>query len=60
MEVKNEVIFWKMRQVQDYFYIFISRSQAYMVDKSRFSTSASERLREIFTDKLGKKYYKCF
>ncbi|MDV3429413.1 MAG: YcxB family protein [Bacillota bacterium] len=49
---------YKIYEVQDYFYIFISRSQAYMVDKSRFNTSEPETLREIFKDKLGKKYYK--
>lgn len=49
---------YKIYEVPDYFYIFISRNQAYMVDKKGFSFPELDTVREIFRNKLGRKFYK--
>lgn len=49
---------YKVYEIPEYFYIFISRSQAYMVDKSGFNIIELDSLTAIFKNVLGKKYYK--
>lgn len=56
-EIKYSALY-KIYEVNEYFYIFISRTQAYMVDKKGFEASEFDAVREIFKNKLGRKYYK--
>lgn len=56
--MKYEVLF-KVMETEERLFLFQTKAQAFVVDKSTIEGGSIEDLRKVIKDVLGKKYIKC-
>ena len=49
----------KVMETEARLFLFQSKTQAYVVDKTTFEGGSAQDLRKVLTDVLGKKYVEC-
>lgn len=58
-EKSNYSVLVSVKETKDYFFLYIKKNTAFIVDKSSLDIDDLEKLQSKFSELLGKKYYKC-
>lgn len=58
-EKSNYSVLVSVKETNDYFFLYIRKNTAFIVDKSSLNIDDLNKLQSKFAELLGKKYYKC-